>query len=78
MIRTIDPDLRHDAPAPKSDTVAAALYRLLVESEPLGRISAAAREASEAFAAVDEFVPNPCSTQPMPSGEPAKIRQIQT
>ena len=56
VIRTIDPELRHDAPPPKSDTVAAALYRLLVESEPLGRISAAAREASEAFAAVDEFM----------------------
>ena len=56
MIRTIDPRLRHDAPPPEADTVAMALYRHLVESAPSGRLSASARQASEAFVAVDEFM----------------------
>jgi hypothetical protein len=56
MIRTIDPGLRHDAPPTEAETVATALYRHLVESAPSGRFSAAARQASEAFAAVDEFM----------------------
>ncbi len=56
MIRTIDPELRHVAQPPRSDTVATALYQYLVESGPLDRFSAAAREASTAFAAVDEFM----------------------
>ena len=56
MIHTIDPGLRHDASSPEPDTVATALYRHLLESGPLGRFSIAAREASKAFAAVDEFM----------------------
>ena len=78
MIRTIDPELRHDASSPEPDTVATALYRHLLESGPLGRFSAAAREASKAFAAVDEFMQplldaayaerGPGENQPDPAG----------
>jgi hypothetical protein len=56
IMRTIDPGLRHDAAPPKSDTLATELYRHLVESAPFDGFSVAAREASKAFLAVDDFL----------------------
>jgi hypothetical protein len=78
MIRSVDPELRHDKPPPEPDNVATSLYRHLVESAPLDGFSAAAREASSAFAAVDEFMQplldeayaerRPGENQPDPAG----------
>jgi hypothetical protein len=56
IMRAIDPGLRHDEAPPKSDTLATELYRHLVESAPFNGFSVAAREASKAFLAVDDFM----------------------
>ncbi len=56
VAQIVDPALRHDEPGAEPETVANALYRHLVESAPFDRFSAAAREASKAFMAVDEFM----------------------